>query len=157
MQRRAFGQSGACAVGQRRHFIHSLNQQVTRSGLSRQQVVVLSPKGCTRHTRNIVPGIVIVIHALCFFQLPMPVELFIWPLEKAMLEIVLGLRNALVFLVLGQHCALLEPQNGRKFALRLVRLVISSASCPPPSLLHLLNEVQLNSIVVSFVHFLFRR
>lgn len=55
MQRAELLPIGVCADEQRRHFIHSLYQQVTRSGLFvrlEQQVgcVASLPKGCTRHT-----------------------------------------------------------------------------------------------------------
>lgn len=58
----------------------------------------------------------------------MPVELFIWPLEKPCRTNWLGSWIALVSLVVSELCALLEPQNGRKFALRSVKHTYLSLS-----------------------------
>lgn len=51
MQRAELLTNGVCAVGQRRHFIHSLNQQVTRSWLFdlSNKCASVVPKDCTRH------------------------------------------------------------------------------------------------------------
>lgn len=78
----------------------------------------------------------------------MPVELFIWPLEKPCRTNWLGSWIALVSLVVSELCALLEPQNGRKFALRSVKHTYLSLSL---FLSRFINEVQFNSMSFSLL------